>query len=348
MKSRTLLALLTLIPTIPLAAGTATVQMNAVKKASGGTLDALPDSVRFGVSFPGSAADDVTHLVTDPFSPVTDNQEWVAASYRGVVAGSGAIGETGTMLLQVPEAPTDASVSPIVAVIPRGGSWSNYNLTPASTLFDGVNGGATFDEGQLAVSMLINGVEHSGVIVATPTGSGNLQIGPFTLSATGSEYSFSAAELQQLENRYVGEVVRLDTGVDYETLLTTLTIGSISDYDLDGVPDIVDDSVEPWFGAHESYSNGWVISTKYGTMYPYNASSFVYHLQHGILFILPQDGYTFMWDNELGWLFSSLDYYPTIYQYSTGHWLYYNATEGNQRSFWNYTTGDWQNAPISG
>ncbi|SVB67293.1 uncharacterized protein METZ01_LOCUS220147, partial [marine metagenome] len=47
-------------------------------------------------------------------------------------------------------------------------------------------------------------------------------------------------------------------------------------------------------------------------------------------------------DNQLGWLWTSSNTYPHLYQANSGSWLYYDKTSKSPRRFYRYSTKAWE------
>ncbi len=97
----------------------------------------------------------------------------------------------------------------------------------------------------------------------------------------------------------------------------------------------------PWNDTNtETLGENWKRSSWFGDFYDHG-NGWVYHLDHGWLYIAGTDE-TALWifDQNLGWLFTGKTYHPFFFRHSTSGWLYYR-TENGQRDFWDYDKEDW-------
>ncbi len=100
-------------------------------------------------------------------------------------------------------------------------------------------------------------------------------------------------------------------------------------------------TASPWSGdSTETLDAGFKSSTWFGDFYD-NGDGWTYHTKHGWLFVSGTDeSALWMWDGQLGWLYTGNSFYPFFYRHSTSEWLYYQERE-NARQFWNYEKGTW-------
>ena len=97
----------------------------------------------------------------------------------------------------------------------------------------------------------------------------------------------------------------------------------------------------PWSDlTTDTFAAGFKSSQWFGDFYD-NGEGWAYHLKHGWLFVSGTDeSALWMWDGQLGWLYTGSSLFPFFYRHSTSEWLYYKERE-NTRQFWNYAKGAW-------
>ncbi len=100
-------------------------------------------------------------------------------------------------------------------------------------------------------------------------------------------------------------------------------------------------AASPWSGdSTETLDAGFKNSTWFGNFYD-NGDGWVYHPNHGWLFVSGSDeSALWMWDRQLGWLYTGKSIYPFFFRHSTSKWLYYKERE-NARQFWSYEKEIW-------
>jgi hypothetical protein len=77
---------------------------------------------------------------------------------------------------------------------------------------------------------------------------------------------------------------------------------------------------------------GFVVDTDY---------PWVFHLEHKWIYMeADRDDRVWFVDSELGWLFTSADFYPYLYHLSSDQWLYYlEASSSPNRWFYSAEDG---------
>jgi hypothetical protein len=75
-----------------------------------------------------------------------------------------------------------------------------------------------------------------------------------------------------------------------------------------------------WFGSYKSFENGWI-----------------YHTSHGWLFLSadPVNG-IWAWSPNRGWIWSTKELYPFLYQANEGNWIYFMAVREGASYYYNY------------
>ena len=102
------------------------------------------------------------------------------------------------------------------------------------------------------------------------------------------------------------------------------------------VPLIITDAV--------AQSGGWYSSKVFGA-YNGTVPGWIWHLQHGWLYVDPSSTSSaiFLYSvADAGWLGTSMAWYPTLYRFSDGAWLYYLKGTSNPRWFYNYKSAAWE------
>ena len=86
--------------------------------------------------------------------------------------------------------------------------------------------------------------------------------------------------------------------------------------------------------------NSWKESNWLGTFFD-AGSGWIYHLEHGWLFVFGTDEESlWVYDGNLGWLYTGKNLHPFFYRHSTSGWLYYRLGNGS-REFWDYANEEW-------
>jgi len=100
-------------------------------------------------------------------------------------------------------------------------------------------------------------------------------------------------------------------------------------------------AASPWSDlTTNTFSAGFKSSQWFGDFYD-NGDGWAYHLKHGWLFVSGTDeSALWMWDGQLGWLYTGSSLFPFFYRHFTSEWLYYKDRE-NARQFWDYAKGTW-------
>lgn len=90
---------------------------------------------------------------------------------------------------------------------------------------------------------------------------------------------------------------------------------------------------------------GWMHLGWFGWVYAYG-NGFLEHPAHGTLYSNPgSPASIYLYDFELGWLWTSASAYPFLYRYETGDWLFYLVPSSAPRWFWDSASGDWISFP---
>jgi hypothetical protein len=73
-----------------------------------------------------------------------------------------------------------------------------------------------------------------------------------------------------------------------------------------------------------------------------DAPGWIYHYQHGLLYVVPVGGGVWLWEDRTGeWWYTSPNDYPALYHPGQGSWLYYAGMKKFDRAFYKYATAEW-------
>lgn len=95
----------------------------------------------------------------------------------------------------------------------------------------------------------------------------------------------------------------------------------------------------PGFLSGSDTGAGWRFRENFGF---FNASEYpwVYHAKHGWWFLSNADEESaFIWDLQLGWLWSSKSSYPNLYSFERGAWLFYSEPTDDDDEHWFHEYG---------
>jgi len=137
---------------------------------------------------------------------------------------------------------------------------------------------------------------------------------------------------------FVVDTERLDADVRAAAGLTRIdTRGS------DHLPVVLD--VRPralpaiWGEGARLEDSGWATSPWWGRWYAFDEPAF--HQEHGYVWLYPQADALWVFDAELGWWWTSPEYYPVLYSYVTGRWYRYFPETSQPRWFYDYVEAQW-------
>ena len=83
--------------------------------------------------------------------------------------------------------------------------------------------------------------------------------------------------------------------------------------------------------------NGWYQSSWFGYFFG-NSGGWTYHSIHKWIYLSEiNDGGLWIYDEQLGWLYTNQEIFPYLYQNSSNHWLY-DQSDTNSRKFWDSST----------
>ncbi len=91
------------------------------------------------------------------------------------------------------------------------------------------------------------------------------------------------------------------------------------------VPMVKDISYSPWYGFIYLTNSGWI-----------------YHFHHGWQWFYSNDaGNIWLYDLAMGWLWTTKDFYPSLFHAESGKILLYEKESHNPRRFQDTTTNEW-------
>lgn len=185
--------------------------------------------------------------------------------------------------------------------------------------------------GDLFLLLMDDARPAAGASLLTPSGSSHAVV------ATG-DYNGNKREDLLLHNRETGELELMF--LDPSGAGRRLAIGNIDpesarffnpvplSMDREPAPEVMTESLgEQWFqlpglGVFTDFFNGWI-----------------YHLDHGFLYLEGSPENLWLYDEGLGWLWTSTGQYPLMFQSGNGFWLRYVEGSREPRWFYNYIFG---------
>jgi|SaaInlV_100m_DNA_4_1039707.scaffolds.fasta_scaffold07709_1 peptidyl-prolyl cis-trans isomerase A (cyclophilin A) len=106
------------------------------------------------------------------------------------------------------------------------------------------------------------------------------------------------------------------------------------------------DSSDSWESA-ESVGDGWYNLSWFGHYYA-ASDNWIYHVYHGWLYRADFDPSSiWLYDQELGWIWTSQAAYPFLYRHSTLAWLYYQIGTFSPRSFYDFDVDQWISVTVT-
>ena len=99
-------------------------------------------------------------------------------------------------------------------------------------------------------------------------------------------------------------------------------------------------SSEPgWWNELPEIAGGWRTSTWFGSFRPY-PGGWLYHADLGWLFSHAGESKDlWLWNEQLGWHWTTQGVYPHIFQHSSANWLYFLTKRNGRPYFYDYDTG---------
>lgn len=306
------------------ASGSSTAAIDAFLSSSDFNLVASDVQFRFTELSPASGNNTSTHILIDGLVPVEPDSAILTSNYRGIDISDGSEFDSGQVYLTLPAPPSgDGASSPIVGIVSRattgtgGSGWSAFTTMPVAGSTVGESSGTfTFDNsaGTIGFSLSQGGTAITGSTTFTIVDDYTIDLAAFSLSDGTSSYNFGATQLVYGAGEYYGVIVSEDASPNYDSLMFALRLSS-SDYDSDGIPNLVDptpgEQATTWAG------------------FPIEGSAGGYYVQTGADFL-----YTFGYpDNYTGWLWSyrlaCWIYLPESWVQTGGTWAYANKVTTN-------------------
>jgi hypothetical protein len=340
--SRFTLTLLLGLAASSLVAQSVTVSVNAFADPStftfsgSGALD-----LRVTELIPAAGTNTSTHVLVESLTPLEDGDQVYASTYQGINSATGDVQDAGVLYMTLPantSLPVGTVVSPIVGVLQRAGSWSDYGLQIPTSSVGGAAGSSSIGDNLISLNLARGSEAFTGEAAYTIVSSSEVQLEPFTVTKDGAaSYSLSGGTLLRDGERFYGTVTNLSAGAAYDSLLFEIEITDISDVDGDGVPDLVDSAVtgggtpELVIGEYVQFSFGQVL----GVTETRGTTNYM-----GDVFLDYYSDYGYIYQADLGWFVVYYSWGQNHYFYSfTLGWIWTNEVYGGW--YYNYTTGDW-------
>lgn len=90
----------------------------------------------------------------------------------------------------------------------------------------------------------------------------------------------------------------------------------------------------------------WFYSSWLGFYAPKGPEAWVYHMDHGHLYIAGTPEAVIYYDQNMGgWLYTMPESFPRVYSFSEGAWLYYTGKYNGVRWFYNASNNQWLSYP---
>ena len=100
------------------------------------------------------------------------------------------------------------------------------------------------------------------------------------------------------------------------------------------------DASDPWESA-QSVGGDWYNLSWFGHYYS-APDNWIFHVSHGWLYrSAPDLSSIWLYDQELGWVWTTQTDYPFLYQHSSQGWLYYLSSTSNPRTFYDFNKLEW-------
>jgi len=283
------------------------------------------------VPAPG-ASNTSTHVLVEGLSPLEDGTLVYASPYQGIDSSNGEVQDIGMVMLEMPEAvslPEGTVSSPIVGVLQRAGSWSDYAVTLPTTSLGGASGSSGYSGGTLQLTLARDAEVFTGSTSYTVLDQDTIELEPFTMVKDGGmSVDLSGTTLLRNGGQFYGSVTNLSAEAAYDSLLFAIRLLDIPDLDEDGIPDISDPSIEggvllvdDWtkldFSWVYGYTPDWGVSTYMGFVYV-AALPWVFQVDLDWLYYHSSVGANhYFWSPTLGWLLINEGFGGFYYRYDT-------------------------------
>ena len=164
----------------------------------------------------------------------------------------------------------------------------------------------------------------------------NLETGVF-LGQYNSVGSNLTGGLISATNNKMRVEIKAEAGV--ATQITDLEIGSIE------IGSYPEETTTLWHSEAADTGANWRWFDWLG-YFNINTDPWVYHMQHGWLYVFPSvtdTGSIYFWDNSMqSVLWTSQSVYPSMYRFSDSTWIWYQKDSSNPRWFNKLATGEWE------
>lgn len=270
-----------------------------------------------------------------------------------------ALGDSGNLVLNIPDIPEDSPNSNIVGYVRRSGTVTSVPSTPLGGLLAGANGTFRYPSNlelrdttvtlTLADNTVLTAetemlVNSRNVVVVDPidpdpTDFDSILIGGFNVLRSNDDPSLYVATVRRIDNQEPSE---------WYDQRAILVLRDDEDTDMDGIPDFSDLQVSyfPFFadmslGGHWYYAS-WMESAVYAVANDWNyttAMQWLYapstqKMSEGIWFYSPSD--------SVEWFWTSSELFPYFYRRSDGAVLYYHKDADGAVWLYNYDTRNWE------
>jgi alpha-tubulin suppressor-like RCC1 family protein len=100
--------------------------------------------------------------------------------------------------------------------------------------------------------------------------------------------------------------------------------------------------IPTWIDDAQPGANGWFHSQWFGSFYHAKAR-WMFHADFGWIYAVGDgEGGVWLWDENLGWLWTRKDVFPHLHHHKTGGWFYFIKRVGGQRAFFNHLTDQFE------
>ncbi|MBT5716778.1 MAG: DUF5011 domain-containing protein, partial [Opitutae bacterium] len=157
------------------------------------------------------------------------------------------------------------------------------------------------------------------------------QNGSFKISSNGSGLKFNKVvkDLMAAKKYFFRAYARNKEGVGYGSVLNLRSAQRIFS--------------PRWINAKPGVAANWWTSSWLGSFYMNDANaSWIMHSEMGWLYPMesPKSG-VWLWKENLGWLWTDEEFYPFLYQNTSGSWLYFYGASQGTMLFYHYRDERW-------
>ncbi len=108
------------------------------------------------------------------------------------------------------------------------------------------------------------------------------------------------------------------------------------------IEDLVDPFNRIFGGSNIPVGGPWFYSSWFGFYSPMGNSGWLYHAEHGYLYINLNDPHVIHYDyRQAKWYLTTASAYPNVFDFNTSKWMYYAGIHDGLRYFYDYSTGSW-------